>query len=112
MEYVFGTKETAEGVVEILKTVGDTNAILTGRQSVIREYTDKTYEDTFTIVRLYQQKKDIEGKCYHWYEIKDHFRTAERFTAERAEAMDQELENHASKIDYIAMMTDIDIEEV
>lgn len=112
MEYVFGTKETAEGVVEILKTVGDTHSNLIGRQSVIREYTDKTYEDVFTVTRLYQTKEDIEGKCYDWYEIKDHFRTAERFTAERAESMDQELEDHASKIDYIAMMTDVDIEEV
>lgn len=78
----------------------------------MREYSDKTYEDDFTIVRHYQSKEDTEGKCYDWYEIKDHFRTAERFTAERAASMDQELEDHASKIDYIAMMTDVDIEEV
>lgn len=110
MVYVFGTKKTADGDVEILKTIGEEHSNLIGRQSVVREFDDRTIEDDFTIVRRYQTKTDSAGNFYDWYEIKDHFRTSERFTPKKQESMDSEMVKQRGDIDYMAMMLDVELD--
>ena len=68
--------------------------------------------DSFDVIEKRSEKKDAEGNVYELYRIENHVQQEERFTPELQGDMDQELEDHRSKIDYIAMMADIDIEEV
>ncbi len=100
MEYVFGT----EGEIEVLKTKGDSHTDLTGYQEVVREYPGEKITDNFRVVRKIDSTEDGEGNCYDWYEIDRHRRETDR-TGPVAEA---EAKN-AANIDYLGMMSGIDL---
>lgn len=102
MEYIFGTVRRYGKPVETVKTVGDKHSDLSGRVTVKREYPDRIIEDSFTIVDKYESKES-NGKCYDWYFIESHYRDTDRFMPQK--------EDIDSKIDYIAMMADIEMEE-
>ena len=102
MEYIFGSNDfTGE---EVLKTVGTEHTELSGFQQTVREYTDCTITDSFRVVRKTKSDEDCEGKCYDWYEIDRHGRIIDR-TGPIAE---QEAQN-AANIDYLSMMTGVDL---
>ena len=109
MEYVFGTKKTRDGEVETLKTIGEKHSSLSGRVTISRQYDDKSIDDVFTVIRKYASNEDAE-KCYDYYEIKDHYRDSDRFTAKKQDTMDTALEKQRGDIDYIAMMSDIELD--
>ena len=64
----------------MLKTKGSTHSNLKGYCQVERSYPDQVITDNFCIVRKYQSADDIEGNCYDWYEIKEHYRYIDKFT--------------------------------
>lgn len=102
MEYVFGTKSS----YEILKTKGDKHTDLTGFQEIIRDFTNEKISDFFRVVRKIESKEDSAGNCYDWYEIDHHYREIDRTEPIR----DAEAKNIAN-IDYISMMSGIDLPE-
>ena len=103
MEYVFGTEKKGGREFEYLKTVGNHHTHFTGRTVIERKYPDRTINDTFFALEKYRTREDMEGKCYDWYEISGHFRDTDRFMPQKQDIQAQ--------IDYIAMMTDVDLEE-
>lgn len=102
MDYIFGTVRKYGKPVEIVKTVGEKHSDLKGRVTVKREYSDRVIEDTFTVTEKYESKES-GTKCYDWYFIEAHSRDTDRFMPQK--------EDIDSKIDYIAMMADIEMED-
>ena len=100
MEYVFGTSNG----VETLKTKGSTHTDLKGFHQIERKYPDQTITDHFYVVRKIHSSEDAEGTCYDWYEIDKHYRITDKSASLK--------EDLQAQIDYIAMMTDVDFEEV
>lgn len=74
MEFIFGTK----GAIEILKTKGSSHSDLKGWKQVENEYPDQTIVDRFYVVRPLKRDQDVEGNCYDWYEIDQHYRTQDK----------------------------------
>lgn len=101
MEYIFGSIRKNNRVIETVKTVGDKHTDLKGRLTVKREYPDMTIVDTFTVIDHYNTSEDSEGNCYDFYTIEAHYRDTDRFMPQK--------EDIESKIEFIAMMSDIDI---
>lgn len=99
---VFGSITRGGKTYEIVKTVGDTHSNLQGRVTAKESYPDMVVEDTFTVKEKYESKES-GGLCYDWYLITDHNRIIDRFTPQR--------EDLESKLDYIAMMADIELED-
>lgn len=95
----------------VLRVKSDTETDFKGHTIVETPKSGITVTDTFDVIEKTDHKEDAESS-YDWYLVKNHYRTQERFTAETEEAVNVALEDHASKLDYIAMMADIDIEEV
>lgn len=83
MEYIFGNIKRHSRLIHILKTVGTTHTDLTGSTQIKREYSDSIIVDDFTIVEKYLTQEDSEGRCYDYYEIKDHNRYIDYFTPMR-----------------------------
>lgn len=79
MEYSFGTGDHHGLIVEVLKTKGDHHTDFTGQMQTVRIYDDAKIYDSFIVVRKYQSKRDEEGNCYDWYEIRDHYRYIDRY---------------------------------
>lgn len=77
MEYVFGRNESG---LEILKTIGEKHTEFKDDVTVVREYSDNHFTDSFTIVEKYKSAENAEGVCYDWYVIKDHYRYGDKFT--------------------------------
>ena len=80
MEYIFGNIKRHGRLIHILKTVGPNHTDLTGSTQIKREYPDSIIVDDFTIVEKYLTQEDSEGRCYDYYEIKDHNRYIDYFT--------------------------------
>lgn len=70
----------------------------------MREYPDQTITDNFRVVRKLDSQEDGDGNCYDWYEIDRHNRTVDR-TGPIAEAGAR----NAANIDYLSMMSGIDL---
>lgn len=102
MDYVFGTN----GQVETLKTKGDTHTDLTGFQQVTQTYPDQTITDCFRVVNKYNASEDVEGNCYDWYIIDSHYRMVDK-----SKPIADEATRNAANIDYLSMMSDIDLPE-
>lgn len=80
MEYIFGIV-TRNGVpVENLKTVGDAHSDFEGFVQTVRNYADSIITDRFRVVEKYRSDEDVEGNCYDWYIISDHYRYEDKFT--------------------------------
>lgn len=112
MELSFRKEYRGGEIVEILRVKSDKETFFEGHTTVETPTSILIVKDVFDVVKKIRHSEDGEGNSYDWYETMNHYRTEERFTPDKQDAMDQELEDHASKIDYIAMMTDVDIEEV
>ena len=80
MEYIFGHSKQKGRLLPILKTVGSSHTNFTGANQVRREYADCIIVDEFTVVEKYLWQEDSEGRCYDYYEIKDHSRYIDYFT--------------------------------
>ena len=80
MKYVFGSGKLRGKLIHILKTVGDEHTYLTGANQVETSYPECVITDGFTVTQKYLSKEDASGKCYDWYEIKDHYRYIDYFT--------------------------------
>ena len=102
MDYVFGT----EGEIEVLKIKGDTHTDLTGWQEVEQVYPDQTVTDRFRVLRKLDSQEDGEGKRYDWYEIDRHNRTVDK-----TGPVAQEVAKVTANIDYLSMMTGVDLPE-
>lgn len=103
MEYVFGTN----GATETLRTKGGEHSDLTGFQEVTREYPNEKITDRFYITRKLDSAEDLAGSCYDWYEIEKHYRNIDR-SAPIAAAE----ERNTANIDFLSMMSGIDLPEV
>ena len=106
MDYLF----TNRGSSEILKTVGE-NKLLSGWQTVVKEYPDSIITDKFLVVCHLDAKADSDGKEYHWYEVTSHTRMIDRTPAvkQEMERKDQEIKQNTADIQYIAMMSDMEV---
>ena len=80
MEYIFGTITRKNKEVDILKTVGSEHTNLEGKHIIERKYSDSIITDNFIVVEKYLSKDGADGKCYDWYELKDHSRYIDYFT--------------------------------
>lgn len=75
---------------------------MSGFHEIERPYDDQTITDRFRIKKFIGSKTDGEGNVYDWYEIDQHYRYTDKTVKAKADLQAQ--------IDYIAMMTDVDIE--
>ena len=91
MEYVFGTKKSKE----ILRTKGSYHSNLTGHHEIVREYPDQVITDHFYIMQHLDAAEDIEGNCYDWYEIANHYRIEDktRQIVTRTDIIEETFEN-------------------
>lgn len=112
MELSFRREQRGGEIVEILRVKNDKETYFKEQTSVETATSIMIVKDVFDVVEKTRHSQDAEGNSYDWYVVKNHYRIEERFTPEKQESVDLELEDHASKIGYIAMMSDIDIEEV
>lgn len=99
MEYTF----SIENCVEVLKTVDTSHTDLTGRQRFMATHPDCIITDVFSIKEKYLTKEE-GGLCYDWYLLNDH----DRFI-DRTPQLIKEIDNERALVDYVAMMTDVDI---
>lgn len=67
--------------------------------------------DSFDVIEKRSEKKDAEGNVYELYRIENHVQQEERFTPEKQEEVDKSMEKQRADIDFIAMVSDIDLEE-
>ena len=101
MEYIFGTIKRKGRVVDILKTVGEEHTNLTDNHTIVREYSDSTITDTFTVADHYLSKDGEDGKKYDWYELANHYRYIDYFSPQK-DALVEELSPYTdSKTAYI-----------
>lgn len=80
MEYIFGIIHKRGKDIYILKTVGSEHTNYVGAHSIERRYSDSIITDNFIVVEKYLSKDGADGKCYDWYELKDHSRYIDYFT--------------------------------
>lgn len=99
MEYSFLFKNN-----KILRTKSSTQELLYGYQTYKEQLVEHDITHHFRIVSLYAQEKDSEGNFYSWYYIDDYFNTIDC-----SSALKKENEELKSKIDYLSMMTEVDI---
>jgi hypothetical protein len=86
MEYVFGAEPRGGIECEVLKTIGSRHSDLqNGRNTIVREYPDRTVEDTFFVMKKFRTEETESGSCYDWYLIKEHNRDTDRFTPYKEE---------------------------
>jgi hypothetical protein len=95
MEYIFGNGVSSE----VLKTKGSEFTDLDGWQEVVQEYPDAIRTDRFRVAQKTGEAEDVEGNKYTWYEIDRHNTILDRSPMLEA------------KLDYLGMMTGIDLEE-
>lgn len=80
MEYIFGIIHKRGKDIHILKTVGSEHTYFVGAHSIERRYSDSIITDNFIVVEKYLSKDGADGKCYDWYELKEHSRYIDYFT--------------------------------
>lgn len=80
MEYIFGIIHKRGKDIHILKTVGSEHTNYVGAHSIERRYSDSIITDNFIVVEKYLSKDGADGKCYDWYELKEHSRYIDYFT--------------------------------
>lgn len=80
MEYIFGTIKRKGRIIVVLKTVGNEHTNMTDNHIIERRYSDSIITDSFYVVEKYLSKDGADGKCYDWYELKDHSRYIDYFT--------------------------------
>lgn len=100
MEYVFGTLDGKE----VVSTKGDSHSNLNGFCEIEREYPESTITDRFRVVRRQWTAEDSIGNCYDRYEIDSHYRIIDR-----SKYTDKQVEQVRADMDFIAMMTDVDL---
>ena len=106
MEYVFGTAYLKTGEVKILKTKSDKHTNLTGFQSIEQVYPDQIITDNFRILYKLFSKEDIEGNCYDWYVIDNHYRLQDK-----TKPIIENLENTRLDLENALLETDVDIND-
>lgn len=100
MEYVFGTLDGRE----IVSTKGDHHSDLSGFCETEREYPDSIITDRFRVVERQWTAEDSAGNCYDRYEIDSHYRIIDK-----TKYTDKQVEQVRADMDFIAMMTDVEL---
>ena len=101
MEYIFGTIKRHGKMVDILKTVGEEHTNLTDNHTIVREYSDSTITDTFTVADHYLSKDGEDGKKYDWYELANHYRYIDYFSPQKDALIAEVTPYTESKTAYI-----------
>lgn len=109
MEYIYGFEDRNGVIIENLKTIGDSHSELSGFIQTIREYSDAVITDMCCIVEHYKSEEDVEGGCYDWYRIGNHWRNIDRFTPVK-QATDAS--NAAAAIAFVTMAENGSIDDV
>jgi hypothetical protein len=73
-------------------------------QTVKEKSTGVEITYTVKLSGLIKRSKDAEGNCYAWYTLSEYARTADGSLAAKEAA-----EQNAANIDYLSMMTGIDL---
>lgn len=76
----------------------------------IQSYPDVTLTDSFKVDSQLQESTDSAGNTYVWYVLSEYNRNIDRSNAVANQATQYNDETNA-KIDYVAMMADVDIPE-
>lgn len=85
MEYTIGTVQRGKSCRMILKTKDVAHTDLDGRVSLEMKLGNTLIRDAFTVVKKYQSAEDLDGNCYDWYYICDHYRHEDRTEEVRSE---------------------------
>jgi len=101
MELNFGTRKNGALFVEV---ISDSHTDWEGFISVDRPFSDCDIRDSFEVVRRYRATTDQEGRCYDWYEIKNHSQSIDK-----SKKLQPATEQNTADIAYIAVMSDIDL---
>ena len=104
MQYVFGSAIYNGKPTDILKTVGETHTSLSGSVETVRKYSDNIITDVFVVDDHYLSKEDIEGNCYDWYRISNHYRMMDKFTPGKVELENKIEENSEAEFDLADMI--------
>lgn len=98
MEYVFNGN--------VLKIVSKNHTDLEDWQEVVRKFPREVITDRFKILGKIKSDDDKEGRCYDWYKIAEHYRMIDR-----TEPVEKSTEAAKADIDYLSMMTGIELPE-
>ena len=112
MELSFRRMVVGDRVVKVLSVKSDTETDFKDTTRIETAHSNMIVTDVFDVLKKIDHKVDEEGNFYDWYYVENHYQTQERFTPEKQDVVDGTLADHSAKLDYIAMMSDIDIEEV
>ena len=93
MDYVFGHEYLDGADIETVKSVGSDHTDFEGTVTVVRKFTDSDITDTFKVIRKIRTDEDEDGRCYDWYEIKDHYRYEDKFTPGIGQAIEPVIES-------------------
>ena len=85
MEYTIGTVQRGKNCRTILKTKDAAHTDLDGRVNLEMKLGNTLIRDAFTVVGKYQSAEDLDGNCYDWYYICDHYRHEDRTEEVRSE---------------------------
>lgn len=105
-QYVFGVMKIDGHEEQIVRVKSDTEATLHEGcyYEIVDESGDMIVTNTFKAGRLIESKTDSNMNHYSWYRITEHIKTIDRSPAAAKAA-----EQNAALIDYISMMTGIDL---
>lgn len=115
MDYLFGTMRISNEMRHTLRVKAASNETLPQYEdgnyyNHIQSYPDVTLTDSYKVDSKLQESSDSEGNTYVWYVLSEYSRNIDRSNAVAMQATQYNDETNA-KLDYVAMMTDIDIPE-
>ena len=109
MEYTIGTVQRGKSCRMILKTKDTVHTDLDGRVTLEKKLGNTLIRDAFTVVGKYQSADDLEGGCYDWYYICDHYRHEDRTEEVRSECEQEITDLEIEAIEQDLAITDNEI---
>lgn len=115
MDYLFGTMRISNEMRHTLRIKASASESLPTYEpgtyhNHISSYPDVTLTDSYKVDSKLQESSDSEGNTYVWYVLSEYSRNIDRSNAVAMQATQYNDETNA-KLDYVAMMADIDIPE-
>lgn len=101
MELSFGTRKNGN---QYCLVVSEKHTDWKDCIAIERPFNDCEIRDIFTVIKRYKTATDPEGRCYDWYEIKDHSQTIDK-----TKSVIPDIEQNKADIAYIAIEADIDL---
>ena len=110
MELCFKNEYVGGEAVTILRVKSGAETDFKGSTRVETKKSNMIVTDTFNVLKKTRHDTDSEGNHYEWYMVENHYQTQERFTPEKQEEVDKNMEKQRGDIDYMAMVLDVELE--